>query len=52
MRQAQTPAPAASWPVELVLGPNLDPAFYGELVQFAKVLPWAAGIPVDDKATT
>jgi NAD(P)-dependent dehydrogenase (short-subunit alcohol dehydrogenase family) len=51
MSQAQTPAQAASWPVELALAPNFDPAFYGELVQFGKILPWASGIPVAHKAT-
>ena len=40
MSRAQTPAEAASWPVELALAPTFDPAFYGELVQFGKVLPW------------
>ena len=28
-----------------------DPAFYGELVQFGKVLPWETGIPVAHSAT-
>ena len=46
MSQAQTPAEAASWPVELALADRFDPAFYGELVQFGKVLPWGSGIPV------
>jgi NAD(P)-dependent dehydrogenase (short-subunit alcohol dehydrogenase family) len=46
MSRAQTPAQAASWPVELVLGEQFDPAFYGELVQFGKVLPWETGVPV------
>jgi hypothetical protein len=32
--------------VELALSPTFDPAFYGELVQFGKVLPWESGIPV------
>jgi NAD(P)-dependent dehydrogenase (short-subunit alcohol dehydrogenase family) len=52
MSHAQTPAQAASWPVELALAPRFDPAFYGELVQFGKVLPWASGIPVAHNATT
>ena len=26
--------------------------FYGQLVQFGKVLPWASGIPVAHKAST
>jgi NAD(P)-dependent dehydrogenase (short-subunit alcohol dehydrogenase family) len=46
MSSAQTPAQAASWPVELALAPSFDPAFYGELVQFGKVLPWESGIAV------
>src|SRR4051812_8102201 len=40
MSAAQTPAQAAAWPVELALAEAFDPAFYGELVQFGKVLPW------------
>ncbi|HEY6526541.1 MAG TPA: SDR family NAD(P)-dependent oxidoreductase [Solirubrobacteraceae bacterium] len=52
MSAAQTPAQAASWPVELVLAPEFDPAFYGELVQFGTVLPWETGIPVAHSATT
>jgi NAD(P)-dependent dehydrogenase (short-subunit alcohol dehydrogenase family) len=50
MSQAQTPAQAAAWPVELVLGERFDPAFYGELVQFGKVLPWETGVPVPHTA--
>ena len=52
MSSAQTPAQAASWPVELALSADFDPAFYGELVQFGKVLPWETGIPVAHTATT
>jgi NAD(P)-dependent dehydrogenase (short-subunit alcohol dehydrogenase family) len=52
MSQAQTPAEAASWPVELALAPHFDPAFYGELVQFGQVLPWESGVPVARTATT
>jgi NAD(P)-dependent dehydrogenase (short-subunit alcohol dehydrogenase family) len=51
MSQAQTPAQAAAWPVQLVLSPTFDPAYYGELVQFGKVLPWKTGIPVAHRAT-
>jgi carbonyl reductase 1 len=50
MSNAQTPAQAASWPLELVLAPTFDPAFYGELVQFGKVLPWETGVPVPHTA--
>lgn len=46
MSGAQTPAEAAAWPVQLALSPSFDPAFYGELVQFGKVLPWESGIAV------
>jgi carbonyl reductase 1 len=42
MSQAQTPAEAARWPVELALSDVFDPAFYGELVQFGRVLEWSA----------
>ena len=51
MSRAQTPAEAASWPVELALAGDFDPAFYGELVQFGEVLPWESGIPVAHRAT-
>jgi NAD(P)-dependent dehydrogenase (short-subunit alcohol dehydrogenase family) len=50
MSAAQTPAEAASWPVALALADRFDAAFYGELVQFGKVLPWASGVPVPHKA--
>jgi carbonyl reductase 1 len=50
MSAAQTPAGAAAWPVELALGQAFDPAFYGELVQFGKVLPWETGVPVPHTA--
>jgi carbonyl reductase 1 len=52
MSAAQTPAQAASWPIELALAPEFDPAFYGELVQFGKVLPWETGVPVAHSART
>jgi carbonyl reductase 1 len=50
MSAAQTPAEAAAWPVQLAVGPTFDPAFYGELVQFGKVLSWESGIPVPHSA--
>jgi carbonyl reductase 1 len=50
MSAAQTPARAAAWPVKLALGQTFDPAFYGELVQFGKVLPWETGVPVPHTA--
>jgi NAD(P)-dependent dehydrogenase (short-subunit alcohol dehydrogenase family) len=47
MSAAQTPAEAAAWPVELALSSTADVAtFHGELVQFGKVIPWQAGVPV------
>jgi carbonyl reductase 1 len=51
MSQAQTPAEAAAWPVELALSESFDPAFYGELVQFGAVIPWKTGLPVAHAAT-
>jgi carbonyl reductase 1 len=51
MSQAQTPAQAASWPVDLALARDFDPALYGELIQFGKVLPWTSGIPVAHRTT-
>ncbi|MGZ8650206.1 MAG: SDR family NAD(P)-dependent oxidoreductase [Solirubrobacteraceae bacterium] len=51
MSEAQTPAEAASWPVQLALAGSFDGAFYGELVQFGKVLRWESGIPVPHTAT-
>jgi carbonyl reductase 1 len=52
MTTAQTPTQAASWPAELALSSEFDPAFYGELVQFGKILPWETGVPVAHTATT
>ncbi len=46
MSNAQTPAQAAAWPLELVLASTFKPSYYGELVQFGNVLPWQTGIPV------
>ena len=40
MTQAQTPAEAAVAPLRLALGRAADPSFYGELVQFGRVVPW------------
>jgi NAD(P)-dependent dehydrogenase (short-subunit alcohol dehydrogenase family) len=50
MSEAQTPAQAAAWPAELALAPAFDPAFYGELVQFGRVIPWESGVPVPHTA--
>jgi len=43
----QTPAQAATAILDLLLASPVDPATYGELVQFGKVLPWHAGTPRD-----
>lgn len=40
MSAAQTPADAAIAPLRLALDPETDPSFYGELVQFGKVIAW------------
>ena len=45
MSEAQTPAQAAAWPVDLVLADAFDPAFYADLVQFCRVQPWEPGTP-------
>lgn len=46
MSSAQTPAEAAAWPVELALAPTFPPEWYGELLQFGRVIPWETGMPV------
>jgi carbonyl reductase 1 len=43
--QAQTPVQAARPILDLVLAERIDPAAYGELVRFGKVLPWREGTP-------
>lgn len=50
MSQAQTPAAAAEWPVDLAMGDTVDPAFHGELVQFGRRIPWGTGMPVPHRA--
>lgn len=37
---AQSPAQAAIAPLDLSLGPIVDPRFHGELVRFGIVVPW------------
>jgi carbonyl reductase 1 len=44
--RAKTPAEAAEEVLDFVLA-DLDPATYGELVRFGKVLPWHDGTPPD-----
>ena len=43
--RAQTPEQAARAVLDLSLADRLDPATYGELVQFGQVLPWHSGTP-------
>lgn len=43
--QAQTPTQAARAVLDLVLSDRVDPATYGELVRFGRVLPWHDGTP-------
>ncbi len=50
MSRAQTPSQAASTVLDLALAPSPDPAMYGELVQFGKVLPWRADLPPEAQA--
>jgi NAD(P)-dependent dehydrogenase (short-subunit alcohol dehydrogenase family) len=50
MSSAQTPDEAAAWPVDLALGGAAEETFYGELVQFGRVLPWTTGVPVPHRA--
>jgi carbonyl reductase 1 len=52
MSRAQTPTQAAAWPVELALARAFDHAYYGELVQFGRVLPWETGVPVAHSAAS
>jgi NAD(P)-dependent dehydrogenase (short-subunit alcohol dehydrogenase family) len=40
MRGAQTPTEAATAPLRLALDRHTEPGFYGELVQFGRVIPW------------
>jgi len=51
MSRAQSPAEAAHWPVELALAGEFDAEFYGELVQFGRVLAWESGMPVASTTT-
>lgn len=46
---AQSPAQAAAAVVDLILAEDVDPAQYGELVQFGKVLDWHAGAPLTEQ---
>lgn len=43
MSAAQSPEQAAVALLRLALDPEVDPRFYGELVQFGRVVPWTDG---------
>ncbi|MGW4565831.1 SDR family NAD(P)-dependent oxidoreductase [Streptomyces sp. NPDC004561] len=43
--QAQSPTQAAAAVLDLISAEDVDPALYGELVRFGKVLPWHDGTP-------
>jgi NAD(P)-dependent dehydrogenase (short-subunit alcohol dehydrogenase family) len=45
MSRAQSPVEAARWPVALALAHEFHAGFYGELVQFGRILPWESGVP-------
>lgn len=47
--QAQSPAEAARAVLDLVFSKGVDPALYGELVRFGKVLPWLGGTPLTEQ---
>jgi carbonyl reductase 1 len=40
MSEARTPAEAAVAPLRVTLEQTAEPGFYGELIQFGKVIPW------------
>jgi NAD(P)-dependent dehydrogenase (short-subunit alcohol dehydrogenase family) len=40
MAGAQTPAEAAVAPLRVALARDVDPGFYGQLVQFGQIIPW------------
>lgn len=44
-RDAQTPGQAARHILDLVFADGADPAQYGQLIQWGKVLPWHSGTP-------
>ena len=50
MSRAQTPEQAAVAVLDLALSPAPDPAMYGELVQFGRVLSWSGEIPAHAQA--
>jgi carbonyl reductase 1 len=50
MGDAQTPAEAAVALLDLALSPDVDPATYGELVRFGRVLGWHDELPAEASA--
>jgi NAD(P)-dependent dehydrogenase (short-subunit alcohol dehydrogenase family) len=50
MSHAQTPEQAADALLQLALAASPDPAQYGELIQFGRVLPWRADVAPDARA--
>jgi carbonyl reductase 1 len=50
MGDAQTPAEAAVALLDLALSPDVDPATYGELVRFGRVLGWHDEVPAEASA--
>ena len=52
MSKAQTPEQAAVALLDLVLALSVDPATYGELVQFGTVLPWRDEIAPQAQASS
>ena len=52
MSKAQTPEQAAVALIDLVLAPSVDPATYGELIQFGTVLPWRDEIAPEAQASS
>jgi NAD(P)-dependent dehydrogenase (short-subunit alcohol dehydrogenase family) len=47
--QAQSPEQAARAVLDLVLASRVDPADYGELVRFGRVVPWRSGTPAHEQ---
>src|SRR6202040_1975078 len=50
--QAQPPEQAARAVLDLVLASRVDPAAYGELVRFGRVVPWPSGTPSHEQDQT
>ena len=51
MSRAQSPDEAARWPVELALAGEFDVGFYGELVQYGRIVTWESGVQVPRTVT-